>query len=294
MNTRDLEYLIAVADHLHFGKAAEHCHVSQPTLSSQIKKFEDRIGGLCFERNCRSVRITALGVRMVSQARKLTADIERLLQMPQENTASQGAINIGVAPNILGAILPMAAQPLSLGDTEREVFLTEASRPQLYEALREGAFDVVLDTVGESSGSIGQIELYKEPFCLVVPELHPQLSSPITFEDLASLPILTLESTHAESKIADKLPLARVCAEHVHTAMHLSLATSVPALIPEYSISSLPTSLHMLPVRADGLVRRVKLCWDKTQLAVQTAEDIANHIQHCSPRLTEQPLARTA
>ena len=292
MNTRELEYLIAVADHLHFGKAAEYCHVSQPTLSSQLKKFEDRVGGQCFERSKRGVRITPLGVRMVQQARKLQGELERLFLLPKEDARRDSVLNIGVAPNILNAILPMAARAIQSGSKRHEVHLTEACRTQLYTRLQEGAFDVVIDSVlGCSSESIGTTTLYNEGFCLVVPKSHPYVGrSGVTTRDLEATDLLLLESTQAEVGAALDLPRSRVCGVHVQTVLDLVLATNTPALIPEQSIHSIPSALHLLPIDESALSRQVSLHWHKSHLQTQMAWDIANQIQQCNSRSVKLPV----
>src|SRR5262249_9186641 len=95
---RDLEYLAAVAQHLHFGKAAKGCHVSQPALSAQIKKMEDTLGYQIFERSNRSVTLTDKGRRLVEQARVVLEEAEKLIAIPESEKPSdlRGVLRLGV------------------------------------------------------------------------------------------------------------------------------------------------------------------------------------------------------
>ena len=83
MNIRDLKYVVAVADHCHFGRAAEACHVGQPTLSAQIRKLEEQLGATLFERTKRSVRVTPLGEEIVAKARALIALADEIKETAQ-------------------------------------------------------------------------------------------------------------------------------------------------------------------------------------------------------------------
>src|ERR1043165_3004252 len=101
LTLRDLQYLVAVADHEHFGKAATACHVSQPTLSAQIRKIEDMLGVQLFERSNRAVAITAPGEAVVSQARVVLDEAEKIAEMTRSvRQPLTGPLRLGVIATV--------------------------------------------------------------------------------------------------------------------------------------------------------------------------------------------------
>ena len=100
MTLRELRYLVALADCGHFGRAAEVCHVSQPTLSTQLKKLEDELGVVLFERTSKALHVTPIGRRIVDRARKVLAEADALVDLARETTAPlAGPLTLGVIPH---------------------------------------------------------------------------------------------------------------------------------------------------------------------------------------------------
>jgi len=113
VNIRDLKYLVAVADLRHFGKAAEACFVSQPTLSGQLKKLEEELGVVLFERSARSVMPTPVGEQIIEQARRLldeVTDIESLARAAQDPLA--GPLHVGAIHTISPYVMPEVMAPI--------------------------------------------------------------------------------------------------------------------------------------------------------------------------------------
>ena len=115
MNIRDLEYLVALAEHRHFRRAADSCHVSQPTLSGQIRKLEDELGVMLLERTSRKVLFTQAGMLLVDQARTVLREVKVLKEMAsQQGETMSGPLHIGliptVGPYLLPHIIPMLHQ----------------------------------------------------------------------------------------------------------------------------------------------------------------------------------------
>src|SRR5687768_13780550 len=107
MNLRDLEYLVAVADLLSFSKAADACHVSQPTLSNQIKKLEDGLGVRLFERTNKRVMVTEVGERMIAAARRMLREAREMKAMAaQARDPFAGVFRLGVFPTLASYLLP--------------------------------------------------------------------------------------------------------------------------------------------------------------------------------------------
>ena len=115
MNIRDLEYLVALAEHRHFRRAADSCHVSQPTLSGQIRKLEDELGVMLLERTSRKVLLTQAGMLLVDQARTVLREVKVLKEMASQGETMSGPLHIGliptVGPYLLPHIIPMLPRP---------------------------------------------------------------------------------------------------------------------------------------------------------------------------------------
>jgi LysR family transcriptional regulator, hydrogen peroxide-inducible genes activator len=100
MTLRELRYLVALADHGHFGHAAEACHISQPTLSTQLKKLEDELGVVLFERTNKALHITPVGRKIVDQARRVLAEADAIVELSRGTEPLVGRLTLGVIPTL--------------------------------------------------------------------------------------------------------------------------------------------------------------------------------------------------
>ena len=173
MNIRDFEYLVALAEHKHFRKAAEACFVSQPTLSGQIRKLEDELGTTLLERSSRRVLFTEAGLQLVDQAKKILAEIKIFTDMASlQGKEMSGPLHIGFIPTVGPYLLPKIIFHLKDDFPELELFLHEAQTHQLVRQLEEGRLDcVILAAVTETEPFI-EIDLYDEPLVVAVPCDH--------------------------------------------------------------------------------------------------------------------------
>ena len=173
MNIRDFEYLVALAQHKHFRKAAEACYVSQPTLSGQIRKLEDELGTTLLERSSRRVLFTDAGLQLVEQAKKILSEIKLFRDMASDQSgAMTGPMHIGFIPTVGPYILPRIVPTLKEQFPELELYLHEAQTQQLVRQLEEGKLDcLVLASVAETA-QFKEIEVYNEPLSVAVPCDH--------------------------------------------------------------------------------------------------------------------------
>ncbi|MGD8172455.1 DNA-binding transcriptional regulator OxyR [Vibrio sp. TRT 21S02] len=173
MNIRDFEYLVALAEHKHFRKAAEACFVSQPTLSGQIRKLEDELGTALLERSSRRVLFTDAGLQLVDQARCILNEVKTFKDMASgQSGAMSGPMHIGFIPTVGPYILPRIVPALKEQFPELELFLHEAQTQQLVRQLEDGKLDcLVLASVAETS-PFKEIEVYSEPLSVAVPCDH--------------------------------------------------------------------------------------------------------------------------
>ncbi|MCP3868614.1 MAG: LysR family transcriptional regulator [Gammaproteobacteria bacterium] len=202
MNLRDLKYLIAVAETRHFGKAAERCFVSQPTLSSQIKKLEEQLGVVIFERTNRSVVVTPVGMAIMVHARKSIeqADaIEQTARLYQDPMA--GPLHIGSIPTLSPYLIPLIFQPLKKRYPRLQLIFSDQVTSTLEQRLSSHEIDAALLATPVRDPAFEEIKLFDEPFWLVHPHSHPLYTKEeITRNDLKKLEILLLSDAHCLSK----------------------------------------------------------------------------------------------
>ncbi len=173
MNIRDLEYLVALAEHRHFRKAAEACFVSQPTLSGQIRKLEDELGVSLLERTSRRVLFTDAGLRLVDQAQKVLLEVKILTELAsQQGESMSGPLHIGFIPTVGPYLLPLIIPALKDAFPQLELFLHEAQTQQLVQKLEEGQLDCIMLAAVKETEHFIELPLYDEPMVLAVPETH--------------------------------------------------------------------------------------------------------------------------
>lgn len=173
MNIRDFEYLVALAEHNHFRKAAEACFVSQPTLSGQIRKLEDELGTTLLERSSRKVLFTDSGLQLVEQAKSILSEIHLFREMAAGQSGDMvGPMHIGFIPTVGPYLLPKIVTSLREQFPDLELYLHEAQTHELVRQLQDGKLDcLILADVAETD-PFKAIELYDEPMCLAVPCTH--------------------------------------------------------------------------------------------------------------------------
>lgn len=198
MNIRDLQYIIAVAETLHFGKAAEHCFVSQPTLSGQIKKLEEELSVIIFERTNRSVKITPIGQTILEHARLImehTDLIQQLAQAHQDPLA--GSLRIGAIPSLSPFLMPLILMPLKEQFPQMKLVLSEELTDVLLKRLHNHEIDAALLATDVDQNDFNVIPLFNEPFWLAYPSKHPFYhKEKITRKDLDNAELLLLSEGH--------------------------------------------------------------------------------------------------
>ena len=198
MTLNELKYIVAVARERHFGRAAEACFISQPTLSVAVKKLEDELGVSLFERRKGEVSVTPVGEQIISQAQRVLEEasgIRQLAAQGQDQLASPlriGAIyTIGpyLLPNLIPTLTEMAPQmPLVVEENYTAV---------LAERLKQGELDVVIISLPFDEPGILTQPLYEEPFVLLLPSSHPfNQKTEVAISDLKKEDVLLLGAGH--------------------------------------------------------------------------------------------------
>jgi LysR family transcriptional regulator, hydrogen peroxide-inducible genes activator len=175
LNLQELRYFVAVAEHRHFGRAAAACHVSQPTLSMQLRKLEDHLGVILFERTNKRVALTPMGRRLLVHAREALREAELL-----ESTAKAagdplvGPLKLGIIPTLAPYLMPLILGPLREECPGMAIELWEDLTAPLLNLLATQKLDAALIATDLRPGTdLTEIRLFAEPLLAVLPENHP-------------------------------------------------------------------------------------------------------------------------
>ena len=173
MTLTEMRYVVALARERHFGRAAEACHVSQPTLSVALKKVEGQLGAALFERTASDVRITGLGERIVAQARRVLEEAVRLEEIAEATgDPLSGQLRVGIIYTIAPYLLPQLIPALHQQAPEMPLFLKEDFTASLIPALKAGELDVIVIALPFAEPGLVAQSVYTEPFRVVVPAGH--------------------------------------------------------------------------------------------------------------------------
>ncbi|MGB2903256.1 MAG: LysR substrate-binding domain-containing protein [Candidatus Dechloromonas phosphoritropha] len=173
MTLTEMRYIVALARERHFGRAAEVCHVSQPTLSVALKKVEGQLGAALFERTVSDVRITALGERIVAQARRVLEEAVRLEEIAEATgDPMSGQLRVGIIYTIAPYLLPQLIPALHRQAPKMPLFLKEDFTASLIPALKAGELDVIVIALPFAEPGLVAQPVYTEPFRIVVPAGH--------------------------------------------------------------------------------------------------------------------------
>ncbi len=174
MTLTEMRYLVALARERHFGKAAEACHVSQPTLSVAVKKVEGQLGAALFERTANDVRITVLGERIVAQAKRVLDEAVKLEEIAvATGDPMSGQLRVGIIYTIAPYLLPQLIPALNRLAPNMPLFLKEDFTANLIPALKAGELDVIIIALPFAEPGLVAQAVYEEPFRVVVPAGHP-------------------------------------------------------------------------------------------------------------------------
>ena len=278
MTLTDLRYLIALAHERHFGRAAERCHVSQPTLSVAIKKVEDELGVQLFERSATEVKITATGSRVVSQAEKVLLEAA---QIPEIAAAGRdplaGPLRLGVIYTIGPYLLPRLIPRVHRLAPRMPLIIQENYTTRLADALTRGELDaVVLSLPFEEAGIVAQ-SVYDEPFRVLMPATHPWRSQDrIEPARLADDQLLLLGAGNCfRDQVLEVCPHCRTVGglqrtlegSSLETIRHMVATGLGVTVLPSSAADELPEHNPLIAVRPFSHPepsRRVALAWRVT------------------------------
>ena len=198
MTLTELKYIVAVAREKHFGRGAEACHVSQPTLSVAIKKLEEELQVKLFERNANEITVTPLGLEIVRQAQSVLEQADSIREIAKRGKDPlAGALSLGIIYTIGPYLLPdLVRQNITLSP-QMPLMLQENFTVKLLEELRTGEIDCAILAEPFPDTNLAIAPLYDEPFVAAVPSDHPLAArSSITAEELKQQTMLLLGNGH--------------------------------------------------------------------------------------------------
>lgn len=273
MNLRDLQYLAAVAEHLHFGRAAQQCHVSQPTLSMQLRKLEDQLGVTLFERSNKRVMLTPVGAELAERARSI---LEQAQQMKTLAAASKdpfsGELRLGVFPTLAPYLLPTLVPLLRNHFPKLELLLVEEKTPTLMQQLHGGKLDAALLAMPVPQDDFSAYQLFEEPFLLAVSPRHALAKRKrVSLSELRRERMLLLEDGHCLREQALEVCHSIGMGEARHfratsleTLRHMVAASDMVTLIPKLATQGSAGDLRYVPFAAPVPSRVIGLCVRQT------------------------------
>jgi LysR family transcriptional regulator, hydrogen peroxide-inducible genes activator len=276
MNLRDLKYLIALADHKHFGRAAAACFVSQPTLSTQIRKLEEELGVALFERAPRKVMLTPVGLDIAERARRIVNDVEQMKEAARRSQRPEaGTVRLGIFPTLGPYLLPHVIPGIRERFPELQLLLVEEKSDLLLARLRDGRLDAALLAEPVHDDQLHAEFLFEEPFLLAVPERHPfaQRSS-LAIDDLADEDLLLLEDGHCLrqqtldvchlSGASEKTEFRATSLETLRQMVAANVGmTLLPSLAVQPPVAQSP-SIRLLSFKDSQPSRRIAMFWRRS------------------------------
>jgi LysR family transcriptional regulator, hydrogen peroxide-inducible genes activator len=299
MTLTELKYIVAVARERHFGRAAEACFVSQPTLSVAIKKLEEELGTQIFERRTSEVTTTPAGERIVSQAQRVLDEAGRIKEIARQGKDPlAGPLRLGVIYTIGPYLLPSLVRQLLKDAPQMPLLLTENFTVKLLELLKNGEIDVAIMALPLPETGLLMQSVYDEPFIIAVPRLHPWAKrKSIPSEDLKKETMLLLGSGHCFRdhvlEVCPELSRFSSSAEGIQktfegssleTIRHMVGSGLGVTVLPMMSVPEKPprdSLLSYVPFKPPAPDRRVVLVWRKSFTRVPAVEALRQAILKC-------------
>ena len=278
MTLTDLRYLVALARERHFGRAAESCHVSQPTLSVAVKKVEEELGVQLFERSATEVKITLVGRDIVEQAEKVLFEAAQIPEIAASGKDPlTGPLKAGVIYTIGPYLLPRLIPLMRQHAPRMPLMIRENFTSVLLDQLKKGELDVVILALPINEASVVAQPLYDEPFRVLMPSDHAWTErSEINTELLAEEQLLLLSTGNCfRDQVLEACPQcshsgglqSTLEGSSLETIRHMVASGLGVTVLPSSAADTLPEKNHLVatrPFAAPEPMRRVALAWRVT------------------------------
>lgn len=285
MNLRDLHYLVAVAELKHFGKAAEHCFVSQPALSMQLKKLEEYLGVQLFERSNKRVMITPVGQEIVARAQHILQESKEMIELAKHfQNPLVGRLTLGAFPTLAPYFFPKLVPEIKVHLPEISLFIVEDKTETLIQKLKQGEIDgafLAIPLPVEEEG-LEYEALFTDTFYLAVYPNHPLAKrASVTYADVQNQSLLLLEDGHCLRDQALDVCALTGAKEHpefratsLETLRQMTAYGTGITLIPDIARRD-HDGIVYLPFKAQPPSRRIGLFWRKTSARKEGVKSIA-------------------
>ena len=243
LTLKQMRYVQALAQHGHFGRAADACAVTQPALSMQIKELEENFGLPLFERGGKQVRLTGFGERFLERARTILRDVDELAELARAaQTSLVGRLRLGIIPTVAPYLLPRVIGALSSTYPDIDLHIRETLTPKLIEDLGAGRLDCAILALPVSEPTLTEVPLHDEEFVLVRPNVDADKPVPDA-ETLSQMRLLLLEEGHCFRdqalefcNVRSALPREGLDGSNLSTLVQMVGAGIGVTLIPEMAV----------------------------------------------------------
>ncbi|WP_269790208.1 DNA-binding transcriptional regulator OxyR [Stenotrophomonas sp. Iso1] len=300
MNLRDLKYLVALAEHKHFGRAAASCFVSQPTLSTQIKKLEEELGVPLVERAPRKVMLTPAGREAAARARNIVAEVEQMKEAARRSRDPEaGTVRLGIFPTLGPYLLPHVVPAIRQRFPQLEMLLVEEKSDVLMAQLRNGQLDAAVLALPINDEQLHIESLFEEPFVLAAPEGHPLTAhSSLSLDDLSNQRLLLLQDGHClrdqaldVCHLAGALEKSEFQATSLETLRQMVAANVGVTLLPMLAVKppvARSENIHLIPFKGQPVPnRRIAMIWRRSSAMGAFLEQLAQLFRQLPAGLLE-------
>jgi LysR family hydrogen peroxide-inducible transcriptional activator len=306
---KQLQYLVALREHGHFGKAAEACFVTQSTLSAGLRELETLLNVTLVERTRRVVRFTALGEKIADKAERVLREAEELAEMARsQGQPLHGELRMGVIPTIAPFLLPAMLPRLRTEWPSLKLYLREETSQAACDALHRGQLDCVLLALPYGCGDVDSAPLFDDPLFVAYPRGEAPAGAKIDVDAIDENRMLLLEDGHClkdHALSACNRPDLRAHAAMMGTSLHTLVQmvdnglglTFIPSMAIDAGILE-NTQVDAKPLRSDNGYRRIALIWRRSspresefRLLAQALRQIMLEL---SPRLGNTAPERTS
>ncbi|MEM7300042.1 MAG: hydrogen peroxide-inducible genes activator [Pseudomonadota bacterium] len=288
---RQLSYLVALAQELHFRRAAERMNVTQPTLSIQIQELERQLKASLVERNAGKVMLTPLGREIVERARSVLSDVEDIKNLA---AASQhgfdGTIRVGVPPTLGPYLLPHIVPELHANHPDLKLYVKEGKPHDLQLELKEGVHDLVISPLPINHSDLVVVDLFREPLQVVTAPDHPfARRGQIERKDLAGQKVLAMERGHhlhdqvfylcEEFKAEPLRDYEGTSLDTLRLMVGMGVGIAfLPALYIRSEIGD-RGEIAVINLRASNLFRQIGLAWRQRSVHAQLFTEISDMVR---------------
>lgn len=299
MTLTELKYIVAVARERHFGRAADACFVSQPTLSVAIRKLEEELDVTIFERGGTEVGITSIGLSIIEQAQKILEQSDHLREIARQGQDPlNGPLRVGIIYTIAPYLLPSLVPEQIKLTPNMSLVLQENYTVRLLELLRQGEIDAAIVALPIPDSAFVVHELYDEPFLVAMPQDHKWAKrTEIDASELKDETMLLLGAGHCfRDQVLDVCPeLSRFSASSegiqrtfegssLETIRHMVATGIGVTVLPATALSTSGQDSALLtyvPFKAPVPTRRIALIWRKSFTRVAAIESLIQAISNC-------------